>query len=962
MVREVYLPFENRCSSENTVHCPSVAWSFAQTFTRMICLSAIFQWLILPFWFVVRLGALYVILLLPLCFQWGTAEGDDGTKFTLNTVNNEAILPFCVQILVLGCFTRTHFNLSRWSYTVRNKTKKLQTLERLTRSALCSMVPERFCHGDGLARRELGPVFEHFPLVTVLFCSFHKDDVYRFDDPVNFLQLLGDLMCAFDELVERYELCKVEHVAEDYVVASANVKDGPTVSGGKWSSGRDAQQLVHLGRQLLTAGRSIKSECGKSLRFRVGISSGPVIGGIAGKRRRFYRLFGETVNTAARMCHHAPLECVHLSASTEALLQGSEVPRLPYGPIHVKGMGLMHTFIANNLDPPSNTTCEDSMEASPKAACVGRLSSRLEHNTQTKGGVRAAEVQEVPRGWSLVQVPLASGNGVAGSNLNFLRTASEVGTPGGHIEMKVEDGSIWQANPLQAHALEQSGMRRVLATIAKPDVTDAMPESAVRYAPTRNEKNDASVRAGAIGTRFLEVLAESAQITTFNGVFKDEELERMYRASRHAENLEAHKRFIWCICATDVIFFVGFYLSFRARGWNGVMLMIGFVILGVHITILFCISRDGMHNAVVLQKRFCAMVYSIGVWWYIVLTGNPWCLMGMAVVLMLKPFQEDVQLSNVLIITLIPSIVSIVLFYATATVEMQWHFYIVVPILISYLMHISQWWNENQSNRATFLLEEKSYQEQARLQELFCDLIPSASARNFLLQKQLIQHQSMAMKAWSRHDCNFAVILAMDMVRFTVISSEMRIQDVATLLHDFWCIVDEALEHSPEESQSIRDPDCPFKVDSIGDACIVVKLLQNLDQASRQVALLQLLRVAQNISCSLKDYSSTRPFGLPADAIQLRMGLCGDRIIPGVIGTLRCRYHIFGEAVRKASFLESRAVPGHVCLDHEDYALIASGRPNLASPSLLMSDVQNQSLEYDVLDQMQTTHAGETAM
>ena len=50
----------------------------------------------------------------------------------------------------------------------------------------------------------------------------------------------------------------------------------------------------------------------RRLAAQVGIHSGPLIGGVAGISRRFYRLFGDTMNTAARMCHHAPLHRIQV--------------------------------------------------------------------------------------------------------------------------------------------------------------------------------------------------------------------------------------------------------------------------------------------------------------------------------------------------------------------------------------------------------------------------------------------------------------------------------------------------------------------------------------------------------------------------------------------------------------------------------------------------------------------------
>jgi adenylate cyclase len=79
------------------------------------------------------------------------------------------------------------------------------------------------------------------------------------------------------------------------------------------------------------------------LRVRVGIASGPLIAGVIGRRRFSYDLWGDTVNTAARMAGIAAPGSVEITDATAALLGDSAVVER-HDAIEVKGKGVMTTF------------------------------------------------------------------------------------------------------------------------------------------------------------------------------------------------------------------------------------------------------------------------------------------------------------------------------------------------------------------------------------------------------------------------------------------------------------------------------------------------------------------------------------------------------------------------------------------------------------------------------------------
>ena len=264
-------------------------------------------------WFCAFVATIVLALVLSEVVRPNGADLPDGFVRTFDVLN--IVVVSLVAMLLLVTFAR-------------GRDTAQARVEALLLNVLPAEIAQRL-------QSDPNSIADHFDDASILFA-----DVVDFTplasrlDAREVVGLLDRLFTSFDELVDRHEVEKIKTIGDCYMVAA----------GVPRQRADHAHALAGLALEMRECAKNCLPEGTEhNLRLRIGISSGPVVAGVIGRRRFLYDLWGDTVNMASRMESHGAPDIIQITRPTWELVR-DDFATEPIGLVAVKGRGDVETW------------------------------------------------------------------------------------------------------------------------------------------------------------------------------------------------------------------------------------------------------------------------------------------------------------------------------------------------------------------------------------------------------------------------------------------------------------------------------------------------------------------------------------------------------------------------------------------------------------------------------------------
>ncbi len=232
---------------------------------------------------------------------------------------------FFIGANVVGMFTS--YYLER--YTRRDFLQKYTIEAQRDRAdkLLYNVLPEQIVErlkqsGDTIA--------DEYSSASVLFA-----DIVNFTPisarfgPLEVVEMLNELFSSFDELVDKYGVEKIQVAGDGYMVAAGVPRPRPD----------HARVIALLALDMMERVRTGNFLGGKHpIEIRIGLNTGSLIAGVIGRKKYFYALWGDMVNTASRMESHGESGKIQITREMYEVLE-DEFECEYIGEVDLKGKG-----------------------------------------------------------------------------------------------------------------------------------------------------------------------------------------------------------------------------------------------------------------------------------------------------------------------------------------------------------------------------------------------------------------------------------------------------------------------------------------------------------------------------------------------------------------------------------------------------------------------------------------------
>ena len=196
---------------------------------------------------------------------------------------------------------------------VQSRTNELQVEKKKSDDLLLNILPEQVAEelkqtGTSKARK--------YENVSVMFTDF-KEFTKRSEklSPEDLVEEIDGCFKKFDEIISKYNLEKIKTIGDAYMCV-----DG--IPNNENTNPVNALKAAIEIRDFIKTEREKRQKEGKDFfEIRIGIHTGPVVAGIVGRKKFAFDIWGDAVNTAARMEQYSEAGKVNVSEATYQLIK-----------------------------------------------------------------------------------------------------------------------------------------------------------------------------------------------------------------------------------------------------------------------------------------------------------------------------------------------------------------------------------------------------------------------------------------------------------------------------------------------------------------------------------------------------------------------------------------------------------------------------------------------------------------
>ncbi len=216
---------------------------------------------------------------------------------------------------------------------VKERTQELSKLYSENEMLLLNMLP------SSIAKRlKNGETFiaDSYENVSVIFVDIVNFTVISENlSPKALVAEIHEYFKTFDKIIEQQGLEKIKTIGDAYLAVCGIPTHFPD----------HALRCIEAAKQMLRI-MNYKRANGGLFEVRVGISSGPVVAGVVGEKKFAFDIWGDTVNTAARMEQNSQPGQINLSGSTFELVK-DQIPCSYRGKLPAKNKGDIDMYFVN---------------------------------------------------------------------------------------------------------------------------------------------------------------------------------------------------------------------------------------------------------------------------------------------------------------------------------------------------------------------------------------------------------------------------------------------------------------------------------------------------------------------------------------------------------------------------------------------------------------------------------------